>query len=464
MPGAPPPNTALAALLAEAAMSNAGLAHRVAALAAARGHTPPRYNHASVARWLRGEHPRGATPDLIADVLSEALGRRVTRADAGLRPAAPVTDIGLSYESDPDAAIQSATDLYGADATRRDALSRTAYSAVAYVVPALRWMTAPASTLTDRAGRRRVGAANIAAIREVTATFRRQDNMFGGGYARSTVVQYLADEVTPMLRHGAYTESVGRDLFSASAEMTLLAGWMAYDLEQHPIAQRYLIQALRLAQGGADEALGAEVLAAMSCQAAYLGRGVDAVDMARAAARSARRAGLAALESECLAGEAHGHALAGAPRSCADALTQAERALDRAGADRPAWLAYFDGAYLAAKSGRALLDAGEAGEAAARMRLSLGMREGYARGHAFNLTVLASALVDGGQLEEGCAVAGRADAEAGELLSTRAAAEVGALSRRLTAYAGAAPVRELAASRPRLVSARRGGRGRPKVR
>lgn len=458
------PNTALAALLDESGMSHAGLAHRVIALAAARGHAAPRYNHASVARWLRGEQPRGATPDLIADVLSQALGRRVTRADAGLRPGASVADIGLAYDSDLEAAIENATDLYGTDAARRAALGRTAYTAVAYVVPALRWMTAPAASLTERSGRRRVGAANVAAIREVTATFRRQDNMFGGGYARSTVVQYLADEVTPLLRHGSYTAATGRALFAAAAEMTLLAGWMAYDLEQHPIAQRYLIQALRLAQGGGDEALGAEVLAAMSCQAAYLGQGVDAVDMARAAARSARRAGSGALLSECLVGEAHGHALAGAPRSCADALTLAEHALDADSGQRPAWLGYYDGAYLAAKTGRALLAAGDPAQAAARMRDSLTMRAGYERGHVFNLTLLASSLVDAGELEEGCAVAERAAGAAALVESGRADTELAALSLRLAPYADAAPVRALAASRPRLVSARPAGRGRPRVR
>src|SRR5581483_67262 len=82
-----------------------------------------------------------------------------------------------------------------------------------------------------------------------------------------------------------------------AAEMTLLAGWMAYDLEQHPIAQRYLIQALRLAHAAGDQALGGEILAAMSCHAAYLGDGSGAVDMARAAQTSARRAGSAALLS-----------------------------------------------------------------------------------------------------------------------------------------------------------------------
>ncbi|MFI5717803.1 hypothetical protein [Nocardia sp. NPDC051750] len=68
-----------------------------------------------------------------------------------------------------------------------------------------------------------------------------------------------------------------------TAELTKLAGWAAYDLAEHGLAQRYLIQALRMARAAGDAALGAEILAAMSHQATYVGRPGDAVDLARAA-------------------------------------------------------------------------------------------------------------------------------------------------------------------------------------
>jgi hypothetical protein len=452
-------NSALAEHLAEAGISHAGLAYRVVTLAVHRGLPAPRYNHASVARWLRGEQPRGRTPDLLAEVFTALLGRKVTREQLGMRAAAVPPDLGLVYEHDLQAAIAAATDLYGTDVHRRNMLARSAYTAVAYVVPALRWMTAPAAHLTDRAGTRRVGTANVVAIREVTGTFRRLDNLFGGGYARTTVVQYLADEVAPLLREGSYTAETGRALFSAAAEMTLLAGWMAYDLEQHPIAQRYLIQSLRLAQAGADEALGGEILAAMSCQAAYLGDARDAVDIARAAAYSARRAGSSALLSEALVTEAHGHALDGDPRACAVTLASAHQALDRARPDgEPAWLRYFDAAYLAAKTGRALLDCGDPEQAAASMRASLDMAGGFERGRSFNLALLAGALLDAGQVEEGCAAAHQAIGAADGIESARVAGELGSLATRARRHAAAGPVRELL---PSLPSGRRPGRALP---
>ena len=50
-----------------------------------------------------------------------------------------------------------------------------------------------------------------------------------------------------MLR-GVYGEQTGRKLFAATAELTRLAGWTSYDIAAHGLAQRYFVQALRLAQ------------------------------------------------------------------------------------------------------------------------------------------------------------------------------------------------------------------------
>ncbi len=160
---------------------------------------------------------------------------------------------------------------------RRQFILNSAFAAGVYASSAIRWLTAPAVPGMPAAGQR-VGQADVAAICEVTQTFLRLDNLFGGGRSRSTVVRYLHDEVAPLLRSGNYTDAVGRELFAAAAELTRLAGWMAYDLEQHGLAQRYLIQALRLAGQAGDHALGGEILAGMSHQAVYVGQPDDALD------------------------------------------------------------------------------------------------------------------------------------------------------------------------------------------
>lgn len=77
------PNRQLAALIAEAGFSNAGLARRVDQLGLEHG-LDLRYDKTSVTRWLRGQQPRGTTPALIAEVFTRRLGQPAQRT--GPRP------------------------------------------------------------------------------------------------------------------------------------------------------------------------------------------------------------------------------------------------------------------------------------------------------------------------------------------------------------------------------------------
>ena len=82
----------------------------------------------------------------------------------------------------------------------------------------------------------------------------------------------LDRQVGPLLLGASFTEAAGRELAAVAAELAQLVGWMAYDGEQHGLAQRYLIQALGLSRLAGDDGLGAEILAAMSQQAVYVAR------------------------------------------------------------------------------------------------------------------------------------------------------------------------------------------------
>ncbi len=77
------PNTLLDAILDEAGISHAGLAAHVNQAGRARG-LALRYEHTAVARWLKGQRPRGQVPDLICEVLATRLHRPVTLDDIGL--------------------------------------------------------------------------------------------------------------------------------------------------------------------------------------------------------------------------------------------------------------------------------------------------------------------------------------------------------------------------------------------
>lgn len=137
--------------------------------------------------------------------------------------------------------------------------------------------------LGGRLPRQRVGHADVRKLKEAAEDARRWDSKYGGGDWRSSMVpECLRVEAAPLLL-GSYSDEVGRALFGASAELTRLAGWMAFDTGQQEAAQRYYIQALRLARAAADVPLGGYVLATMSLQSTYRGFGDEGVDLAQAA-------------------------------------------------------------------------------------------------------------------------------------------------------------------------------------
>jgi len=427
------PNRELDELLDESGISNKGLARRVVERARAIG-LKLAYDHRSVGRWLDGQQPNSPGPELIAEVLTESLGRRITPAACGMCGGQDPIDVGLEFPLSLTEATASAAALWRSDVERRRFLQGASYAVAVYSAASMRWLTLPGPEHPVSVGIRCVGQSDVDAVRTMTAAFRDLDNKVGGGKVRPTIVQYLHSSVAPLLR-GSYAEPVGRQLFTTTAELTKLAGWAAYDQEEHGLAQRYLIQALRLARAGGDPGLGAEILAAMSHQATYVGRPGDAVDLARAAQISARSAGLATLASECHMVEAHGHAARQDNSMCTASITAAERTFSKAGSsDRPEWLTYFDGAYMSAKIAHCFRELGDDSRTACFAEQSLHMSDGYVRGRAFNLALLASARVNQDPLEAVRIGRQALDIAAG-LSSRRSYAYLGDLRQRLSPYA-----------------------------
>ena len=86
------PNLRLQTLIDEAGLSRKGLARRVNDLGRAKGMAGLSYDHSSVIRWLKGEHPRQPVPLLLAEALSMSLGRQVTTGDLGFPPTREPSD------------------------------------------------------------------------------------------------------------------------------------------------------------------------------------------------------------------------------------------------------------------------------------------------------------------------------------------------------------------------------------
>ncbi|HEY3608398.1 MAG TPA: XRE family transcriptional regulator [Pseudonocardiaceae bacterium] len=290
----------------------------------------------------------------------------------------------------------------------------------------------------------RVEHGDVTSVREITVAFRKLDNRYGGGHARSMVAGYLSTNVVPLLREGRYRHEVRRELAGAVAELGQLAGWMAYDMGDSDAGRRHLRQSLRLCQEVGDDALTAEMLAGMSHHAAFYREPLVATDLARAAKNNAMRTCVPALVAESAVMEAHGLALLRDTRGCVAALGEAERAFSAGeNRDRPEWLGYFDRAYLAAKFAHCFRDLDRPVEAERYARRSLEMSEGYDRGRLFNLALLSSVLADQRRIEEACETGSRAVALASGVQSVRVTAYLVDVARRLAPYRADGRVRTL---------------------
>ncbi|MBV7694785.1 regulator [Streptomyces sp. TRM70350] len=459
------PNRQLAALIAEAGFSNAGLARRVDQLGLEHG-LDLRYDKTSVTRWLRGQQPRGTTPALIAEVFTRRLGRRLTAQDLGLDACAPVY-AGLEFAAGPEEAVDIVSGLWRKDSGSHAELRKIAFTPAGLVVPSRDWLIGRADEKVARGesparvpaqgrpavpqqrGRaergpgHRVTAGDIAALRSVAELFRTLDNAYGGGHARQALVRYLEHELEPMLR-GTYGEQTGRRLFAAAADLTRLAGWTSYDIAAHGLAQRYFVQALRLSQAAADRAYGAYVLVTMSRQAVYLSHGREAVQLARVAQQGVGSSAPPVVQALLHAAEARGHGVLGEVRACTASLVRAERALEaaRPGDDVPYWARFFDEAQLADEFGHCHRDLQQFRAAAQHAERALQLRPpGFARSRLFCRVVLATARLGLGELDQACQLAAEAAGQAAEMRSVRAMEYVKDFERRLEPYKDAAPVR-----------------------
>ncbi len=344
------PNSALGAVIEAAGISHAALAHRVNQLAQAAGH-PRQYTHTSVTNWLRrGMIPTAPGPQLVARALSERLGRPVTLAQIGMgSAAAPDADVGLSFPRDLSSSVQAATELWS-QVERRRFLESAAFAITAYAVPTQRWLITPADSAAAHAGGRRVGTGDVALLRESAEQTRHWDSRHGGGDWRTSILnRCLHEQATPLL-HGSYPDAIGRQLFAVTAELSRLAGFTAFDRGHHDAAQRYFIQALRLARAAGDLPLGGYVLASMSMQAMLRGFPNEAIDMAQAATERSRGTATSRTTAFFRLIEARAHARAGDAPAAARALSASGRLLEasRPGDSDPRWIDFYTPARFAA--------------------------------------------------------------------------------------------------------------------
>jgi hypothetical protein len=441
------PNERLQALIQEAGCSNAGLARRVN-LCGAEHALDLRYDKTSVARWLRGQQPRGQAPSVIAEAIGRKLGRPVGVDEIGMADGKNLSSsIGLHFSAGLGGAVDQVCELWRSDVGRRDFLTGTSVAASAMVEPSRDWLIAGIDAQVARSGGPRVGPADVEAVRATTAMLVELDHRFGSGHVRPVVVHYLNSVVSGLLS-GSYREETGRMLFAAVARLTELAGYMAIDTGHAGLAQRYYIQALRLAQAAGDRSYGAYVLAAsMSHLAASLGNPREIAQLARAAQEGARGSATPTAMSLFYVAEARGHALLGDARSCETVAARAVEALEHSRPEEdPEWIGHFDRAYLADELAHCHRDLEQPRQSARQAEEALRMHpETRVRRRAVDLVLLATAQLQLRELEQACDTGVRAVELMSGLRSARGTEYLDDFRRRLEPYREQRAVREFQA-------------------
>ncbi|MGW0546775.1 tetratricopeptide repeat protein [Streptomyces altiplanensis] len=314
------PNTLLDALLDEAGISHAGLAAHVNQAGSARG-LALRYEHTAVARWLKGQRPRGQVPDLICEVLAARLHRPITLDDIGFGSPG---ETGMPHGSPLTGFVERATALWRSDEQQRPhIIGAPAVTGTPAVMPVWEWENPPEDADVSRKGQTRVSVADIQMLRAARAHYELMYRKAGGIATRSRIVGFLNAETAPLLR-GSYSNAVGRHLHRATGGLVAVAGICAYDSDAQGLAQRYFHQALRLAKASGDRGLGAYIIALLVNQSLFMAEYRQAVAFAEAALRTAGTQITPALAADLHAMQAKAYAHLGDGKGALSCIRRAE--------------------------------------------------------------------------------------------------------------------------------------------
>lgn len=350
------PNAALADLLREANWSPRALAREINKLfgAGTVSQTAPYYWRDS------GGIPHTPLPILCAYVLSRRLGRRIEPTDLwpealanspSVMPATTGIDLPWSVASTKriaqDWAASGLVDRRAFLAVSGETLIGAVWAYLDRRLPA-RGTTAAATSLDSPL---------IAQIEQSIPLLQQLDDAKGGA-ANLNYVGAQVRAIALVLADQERDASTTRRLMSALAELGQLAGWMAFDADQHGLAQRYLFTALRAAHDAADSAMAGHILADLSVQATTLGHPNDAVRLGEAADRATERSA-ASVRASVNSRLAHAYAGAGLVKEFWATREKAKELLHGRSTDiAPRWMYYLTANHIDCQAGYSLIQIG----------------------------------------------------------------------------------------------------------
>ncbi|MEU6210915.1 sporulation protein [Streptomyces sp. NPDC047023] len=394
-----------------------------------------------------GMIPRGRNPEFLASALGERLGTAASVTEIGMfSRSGGNPDLGLDFARDPVDAIRFAATFWSTVDRSRRRLISNGLAIAAFATPVTRRLAEPTDAPSAHEGGRQVGRSDLDELWRVADEARLWDSRFGGGNGKaSSVAECLRLSAAPLLT-ATYTETIERELFAATAELSRVVGWSALDTGHHAVAQRHFLQALRLARAAGNVESGCYALATVALQAFLRGHPEEAAGMAEGAyQRGLGHAAPRVLAFAKLA-EARAHGRTGNARAAKAALGRTEELLDsiRPGSHDPEHLAYMTHARLAADATEVHRDLADPRGAFAWNALAEPMpADRFTRATGIRMAVLAASHLQNRELEHGLTAANTSLHILTHVHSARAHSYLHDVTRALTPWKGHPEVADL---------------------
>lgn len=267
--------------------------------------------------------------------------------------------------------------------------------------------TSRAATDSASGSTLKVGAADVSALSDSVNQIHDLDLVIGGDRLRAVAagqVRYAQH----LLNVGSYSDAVGSDLASVTAEMMVAAGWVHYDSGDPDSAGRYYAEAAQTATAADDGVAAAHALGnASHLMVNRFGSNTApdqrATQYAQAASRAALKAGGPKLRALMALREAEAHGARGDRAEITKAIGRAFRAYESTRGYDPDWV-YLPEAEMSGVSGKAYMRLGDHATATTHLRDAIERSAAWPRERASWQLHLAHNLIQDGDVSQACSV------------------------------------------------------------
>ncbi|MDN0193869.1 helix-turn-helix transcriptional regulator [Streptomyces sp. S.PNR 29] len=299
------------------------------------------------------------------------------------------------------AALETA--VGGSAMDRRRFLSASGVTLTAFVNA---WDTTEAEPLRRAAEGSRLTHDLLDALQRTTDNLRTMDACDGSGTLTSLGNRHL-QFLKHLTEETSYDEATGRRLAAIIADTATQTGWFVFDSGDRNRPLSYLYAALRAAKASHDVRLGAGALSYIAIHGYSTGAPHHAVTAAERARDKIKKLDTPALEAMLLTRQARGHAKLGERQAALAALGRAAELCAKGRSEYdPHWLYWINEGEIHGQAGSVYLDLGDPRSAVAsftKAREALNPTDHRTRG--LFLSRAATAHIEQGDLEAGCATA-----------------------------------------------------------